>query len=164
MQEASLATGQYTTVWHIDEQGKWKFLVDMGTSFTQAAPAVTDVKKWANDSVSSIDGTNAIEIDKTFISRYQTMHNDAFKEVLVDDSWFNIQGQQPVIGKQNILTALSQLTADVQFIPMGGGIASSNDLAYVYGIVRSGEKQENYLRIWQKTKTGNRLLLQVLKL
>jgi len=164
MQDASLANGQYTTIWHIDENGKWKFLLDMGIGFNGAAYAVTSVKKWASDSAASIDGSEAIEIDKAFITKYQTQHNDAFKDVLVEDSWLNLEGQQPVTGRQNIINVLPQLKTDMQFIPMGGSIASSNDLAYVYGIVRSGDKQENYLRIWQKTRSGNKLLLQVLKL
>ena len=164
LQDASLANGQYTTIWHLNEKGEWKFLVDIGITFNDAAYAVDSVRKWGNDSAASIDGTDAIDIDKAFITQYQTMHNDAFTGVLLDDSWFNIQGQRPITGKENIINALSQTDPGMQFIPMGGGIASSNDLAYVYGIVRAGEKQENYLRIWQKTRSGNKLLLQVLKL
>src|SRR3569833_1057219 len=164
MQDASLANGQYTTVWHINEKGEWKFLLDMGVGFNGAAYTVTSVKKWASDSAASIDGSEAIEIDKAFITKYQTQHNDAFKDILLDDSWFNLEGQQPIAGKQNIINALPQLKTDMQFIPQGGGIASSYDLAFVYGIVRAKDKQENYLRIWQKTRSGNKLLLQVLKL
>lgn len=164
MQEAAVANGEYTTIWHLNEKGEWKFLVDIGVTFGQPAYKVSTIKQWKNDSAAAIDGRDAIEMDKTFITSYQTKHNDAYAEVLTDDAWLNVQGQYPITGKANIITALQQQNANQQFIPMGGGIASSNDLAYVYGIVRAGEKQENYMRIWQKTRTGNKLLLQVMKL
>lgn len=46
---------------------------------------------------------------------------------------------------------------------IGSGIASSGDLAYVYGNTIIDNKPENYLHIWRKEKHGWKIALEVLR-
>ncbi len=158
----TLAAGTYTTIWHLNNKGDWKFLVDIGTTVSSSANRIDSIKKWIGKT-NEITAPEAVDIDKVFIQQYEKLHNDAFKAVITGDSWFNLPGQQPAKGVRDITVALQQIPAGLEFIPMGGGISSSSDLAYIYGTVRNNDKMENYLRVWQKTKDGYKLLLQVLK-
>ena len=42
-------------------------------------------------------------------------------------------------------------------------IADSGDLAYAYGYVHYNNKKENYLRVWQNTSNGWKMLLLLIK-
>jgi len=160
--DAVAATGSFATVWHKNSKGEWKYLVDIGTDAALPAYPVTDIKKWTG-SYTNLTATDALAVDRTFIQQYGTLHNDAFKAVITDDSWFVLQGKQPLKGAQSVLAGLSEIPADLQFIQMGGGESEADDIAWVYGTVRNKASITNYLRVWQKTATGFKLLLQVIQ-
>jgi hypothetical protein len=42
---------------------------------------------------------------------------------------------------------------------VSGGIASSGDLAYIYGTTSKEGKDENYLRVWHTTRKGWKIIL-----
>jgi len=52
---------------------------------------------------------------------------------------------------------------NIQFAITGTGIASSGDMAYVYGNTLINNKSENYLHIWRKEKDGWKIALEVLR-
>jgi len=159
---AVLATGSFATIWHKNSKGEWKYLVDIGTDGTMPAYTVDTVKKFTG-AYTSIDATDALTIDRKFIQQYESLHNDAFKAVITPDTWFVLGGKQPLAGGQNILAGLGSIPAGLQFIQMGGGSSDADDIAWVYGTVRREATINNYLRVWQKTKDGFKLLLQVLQ-
>ena len=163
MAESPLAAGSFSTIWHLNDKGEWKFLVDIGTDGGLQAYAVDSVQKWVGTTIYDLDTRDALTIDRIFIQQYAALKNDAFKAVVTENSWFNLPGQVPVKGTQNILASLGQIPAGLDFNPIGGGISASSDFAYVYGTVRHDAKMANYLRVWQKTGDKYTLLLQTLQ-
>lgn len=161
--DSALAAGCFTTVWHVNDKGEWKFLVDIGTETGSSAYTFTSVKKWTGATLSSLDNVDALTIDRQFIQQYASLHNQAYNAVVTNDSWLNLPGQPPVTGTQNILASLQQIPAGIDFNPMGGGVSSSGDLVYVYGIARKQVTISNYLRIWQKKDGKYTILVQVLQ-
>ncbi len=164
LQSNALAAGSFATIWHLDNNGTWKFLVDIGTDGPTATPYPLDsVKKWVGTTIDDLDTKDALTIDRIFIQQYATLKNDAFKAVLTNDTWFNLPGQAPLKGVQEIEAYLPKIPTGLDFNPVGGGISASSDFAYVYGTVRHEANITNYLRVWQKTGGKYSILLQVLQ-
>ena len=164
LQGSTVAAGSFATIWNLDKNGNWKFLVDIGTDCPTEIPYTVDsVKKWVGNTIDDLDTKDALTIDRIFIQQYAAIKNDAFKAVVTENSWFNLQGQAPIKGTQNILANLGQIPAGLDFNPLGGGISASSDFAYVYGTVRREAKIANYLRVWQKSGDKYSLLLQTLQ-
>jgi ketosteroid isomerase-like protein len=158
-----LATGSYTTVWHLDAKGTWKFLVDIGTDGGVQPQATDSVKKWVGKTIDDMDTRDALTIDRVFIQQYASAKNDAFTGVVTADTWLNQPGQAFVTGLPNVTAAIQQIPAGLSFEPVGGAVSASGDMVYVYGSVRHEAKIANYLRIWQKTNGKFNILLQVLQ-
>ena len=158
-----LATGSYTTVWHLDSKGAWKFLVDIGTDDGVQPPATDSVKKWVGKTIDDMETRDALTIDRIFIQQYATLKNDAFTAVVTADTWLNQPNQAAVTGLQNVTAAIQQIPAGLSFEPVGGAVSASGDMVYVYGTVRHEAKIGNYLRIWQKTNGKFNILLQTLQ-
>lgn len=159
---ASVAAGQFATIWHITQNGEWKYLLDIGVDGNVPAYTVSHIKTFT-DTAGTVDGADAMTVDRKFILQYQASHNDAYKAVVTNDSWFVLKGSDPLIGSQQILAGIEQIPANIQFIPMGGGESGAGDMVYVYGTMRHEASITNYLRVWQKAKNGYKLLLQVLQ-
>ncbi len=162
-----LVQGQFTTVWHKTNLGEWKFLADMGISFTDDVelPVKTIHKKilpaFKNNSA-TLNDEEILSAEQSFIKDYSAHGSNAFASVISDDVWFNIDGNAPLVGKEAVLQKLSIIPSHILFTPVGHGISAAGDLVYVYGIVELNSKKENYLRIWQNNHQHWKLLLQVL--
>ena len=163
LEESPMASGSFSTIWHLNESGQWKFLVDIGTDGGIQSYPGDSVKKWVGTNIYDMDNRDALTIDRIFIQQYEALKNEAFKTVVTENTWFNLPGQKPVKGVQNILSSLQQIPTSLDFNPVGGGVSSSSDLAYVYGTVRHGATMANYLRVWQKEGSKYTMLLQVLQ-
>lgn len=160
--EAVSAAGSFATVWRKTAKGEWKYLVDIGVDGPSSADAASEIKKWTG-SYTNLAAADALTIDRKFIQQYESLHNDAFKTVVTENTWFILTGSQPLQGAQSILTSLNTIPAGLQFIQTGGGESDADDIAWVYGTVRNKAAITNYLRIWQKTADGFKLLLQVIQ-
>ncbi|HVX48799.1 MAG TPA: hypothetical protein VHB48_01530 [Chitinophagaceae bacterium] len=159
--EQPVASGEFATIWHLNSKGEWKFLVDIGTGFSEAAYSVDTVQKF-NSTYSDIADDDPLTVDRRFTQQYAALGNNAFTAVITGDTWFVIDGNLPLKGMQNITAGYGLLPAGLQFIETGGGTSTAGDLCYVYGTARKADKIGNYLRVWQKTAGGYKLLLQVL--
>jgi hypothetical protein len=158
-----LASGFYTTIWHLTKDRKWKFLADMGIQCEEGLYKINEVKEWAGRDTKNNKNDNVLSVEKNFISSYDTKGNAAFSEVIDQDSWFNVDGSTPFKNGAEISSkALSIIPGALKFIPVKGEMASSADFGYVYGFVRHNGKDGNYLRVWKNTGNGFKILLQVL--
>lgn len=159
-----LASGFYTTIWHLTEKGEWKFLADLGITCDPDLYINNEIKKWTGNKASQNKANDIMAIEKNFITAYEQKGIDAFKYLVDEDSWFNMNGSLPFNKKEKMISkALPAIPAGLKFIPVKGEMSSTNDLGYVYGLVQYNGKGENYLRIWKNTKDGYKILVQVLK-
>ena len=149
-----LGSGQFTSVWKLDVAGRWKVLADLGTVYTPNAYPTQVLTPFQE----------ALLPDTARVDLYQLETNLNYAAILYPQSILNREGKQPVQSARAILQELTTLPANTAFTPLAAGIARSNDLGYVYGQVKAGNKTDNYLRIWGHTAKGWVVLLQVIKL
>jgi hypothetical protein len=151
--------GQYSSIWHINKQGEWKVLADMGVRYTHQRPlpevvAELDLKKITTQSFTLEDVKT---IDQQLNEQLKEKGNTAYGPYLSAQSWFNANNHAPVMGARDIgdLLKIIPHTSNLQYI--NAGMASSNDLAFTYG----KSDKNPYLRVWTKQVAGWVLLLQV---
>jgi hypothetical protein len=156
-------SGNYSSIWVKNKQGQWKMLIDLGVSYTPSLfqKQVEQVVYHKLSPVSAKPDWQKTELD--LIDQYRQKGARSFLSCITNDSWFNVQDQQPMHTVKDIEAGLSQIPGDLQFNIMGGGIAAAGDLFYAYGSVTRNGNKENYLRVWGYQKEGWKLLLQVLQ-
>ncbi len=163
MEDTAIGAGQYTTIWVKNKAGEWKFLADLGTVYRLSLYNKQSVQLASSFTPAPAADTSILLTEKKFIADHTARGSMAFLDATMPGSWFNIDRRQPVNTLPAIEQALTKVPADITFMPVASGMASSRDLAYVYGVVINKERKENYLRIWAHTASGWKLLVQVLK-
>lgn len=163
LEDTAVSSGQYTSIWTKNSRGEWKVLVDMGTGFTPSFYNREAVKFASGLKAAPRSFADWHMPEQLFIQQYQQKGSQAFTNFLTPASWFNLQGHTPLTTTGEIKAGLASIPDELTFIPEAGGIASSNDMAYVYGTVIYNGNRENFLRVWTYSKQGWKLVLQVLK-
>ena len=101
--------------------------------------------------------------EQNFIAIYKADKTKAYTTYLSKQSILNRNSLYVATEKKTQSERIGSTPADIQFTITGSGMASSGDLAYVYGNTVSNNKPENYLHIWRKEKQGWRISLEVLR-
>jgi ketosteroid isomerase-like protein len=153
-----VARGQYTTVWHINKDGDWKFLVDLGVNNT---PVETDSMIYSLDLKIAYHSSikSMLKAEKSFILQCKDSVKAAYSK--------NIGGLS-VLNRNNMHYQLDAwhreaIKENIQYSINGSGIASSRDIGYVYGTTIIDGKTDNYLRIWRRDKSGWKIAVEVLR-
>lgn len=158
-----LRSGNYTSIWQKDSIGNWKVLLDIGTLYKPTLFETENQYTLSSSSLVAPKALSALQIEENFLNTLSLHGLSAYEDLLLQDSWMNADRMLPVKGKEAIIQALNRLPNDIQFHPLSGGISQSNDLAYVYGFVKTKDRTENYLRIWLHAADGWKILVQVIK-
>jgi hypothetical protein len=164
LKETPVACGQFITIWHLNNQNKWKFLLDLGISYKSKEQAKTSVPV-ATNVIKKFTLNNPVDligIDNDFIKQYEQKGSSTYKDFLSDNSRLNIEGFLPAVTKAQREKLLSSLPAGLTFLPLGSFISTVNDLGVVYGSTLLNGKKERYLRIWRKEKNRWKIALEVL--
>jgi ketosteroid isomerase-like protein len=162
--DSVVARGQYTTVWHINKNGEWKFLVDLGSNNTPVNVSndikkITAVKRKAK----TAHNPEMIKAEKNFIKLLNQNRTAAYKKYLSGESLLNRNGILPASKVMDKKGIIDSMTFSVEYTISGSGISPSFDMGYVYGTTVINNKTENYLRIWRKEKSGWKIALEVLR-
>jgi len=155
------ASGQYATVWHINSNGEWKFLVDLGVGKVPVH-VVSSTKKIIHHNPPT-KTESFIESEKNFIRLFSNDPHDAYKKFLSAHSILNRNGKLAAETDEEKLKIIQNTPSLLQMNILGSGISSSGDLAYVFGSVSIEGKTDNYLRIWRKEKKQWKLAFEVLR-
>ena len=170
LNDSIVARGQYSTIWHIDKYGEWKFLLDLGVNNT---PENTDTSKWWR--VMSTDPTlyigslqSLLKTEKKFIkktgnkkdNRKRLYFNNTSKTLL---PVLIRNGRVPAMDYDQFLSVMNTMPSKIKYTINGSGISLSKDLGYVYGTTIINGKSDSYLRIWRKEKEGWMIILEVLR-
>ena len=157
------ARGRFTTVWHIDASGEWKFLVDLGVGNLPAVSQSGINKIEAKKITGNASTTELLKAEQKFIATYKINKAEAYKTYLSKQSILNRNGLQPATEKKGQTDMIIATPSDVEFTVTGSQIAPSGDLAFIYGNTSYNNKTENYLRIWRKEKDGWKIAVEVLR-
>jgi ketosteroid isomerase-like protein len=158
-----VARGQYTTVWHINSNGEWKFLLDLGVGNTPKILATSLKKIIAKKITGNVNTHNLLEAEQDFIALYKNDRSGAYKKYLSKQSIVSRNGQLPETSKKDHVKVIEITPENIEFTVVGSGIASTGDMAYIYGNTIINSKQENFLHIWRKEKQGWKIALEVLR-
>lgn len=169
--DSVIARGQFVTVWHIDKNGGWKFLVDLGVSNTPN-PSNSELNKISVQKFrSSVEVNEVLKAEQAFIDFYKWSLSVskqkgifiAYSKFLSLNAILNRNSNTPTTEPHQFKKYVDATPMEIQFFISGSGIAPSGDLAYVYGNTIINNKQDNYLRIWRKEKQGWKIALEVLR-
>jgi hypothetical protein len=161
-----VARGQYITVWHINKNGEWKFLVDLGISNTQPGsteeriidtpkePAVPD----EHPPISLLERN-----DTNFNSLVVKDKSKAYETWLSHESILARNGFLPAVNSVERRNIIDSTPAVVKYKMDGCGISPVPDMGYTYGRVIISGKTENYMRIWRREKAGWKIAVEVLR-
>lgn len=155
--------GSFSTIWHKTKNGEWKFLVDLGIILGKSPMAVDQVKKASVGKKTTNKGIDDVKnLDAQFIAAYKENAEKAYINHLHKDAWLNLKNAILLQGEAQWLKVINTIPTGLEMTPMEAGISKAGDLAYVYGLVNFEGKNENYLRVWQNTSKGWKIVLQTL--
>lgn len=155
-----VASGQFTSIWHLDKNGEWKFILDMGTT-NVPLPKLIDTIVWKKKPVPKFKKGNLssmLATDSAFVTLQLNNSENAYKNFISTVFLFNRSGQLPQEGQWK------NLTREITYKTLGYGISPSRDLGYVYGIATISPQSDNFLRIWRREGTQWKLVLEVLRI
>ena len=172
---ASIAFGNFCTVWQLQKDGNWKFVIDIGSSNGKPEiepdplyynkSMISDFKpeKLASDNVDEL-----IAIDKEISNQLNEKGiEQSFIPFVNNSSRFLRNDSFPIIGVDNVAKYLNEQKGTYEFSPIAGKISSSNDFGFTYGLVTVTDKENktqkfNYMHIWKKGLSGWKLAVDVI--
>jgi ketosteroid isomerase-like protein len=103
------------------------------------------------------------DFEKAFIEKYAREGNIAYNNLLAAEAKFYRAGSLPLTTREKIEALLKEQTEKKTYAFMGGDMATSGDLAYVYGkatfeIMKDGQPQTHngsYMRFYKKEDGQN---------
>ena len=159
------ARGQYTTVWHINKNGEWKFLIDLGVNNTPISVAEdvkeVNVTKLTADAIPHV--SPIVIVENEFLRSVAKNKSKAYKNYLSAESILNRNGHLPATTSSDQKSVIDATPSSIQYKVDGWGISQKQDMGYAYGTMVINGKTDNYLRIWRKEKEGWKIALEVLR-
>jgi ketosteroid isomerase-like protein len=157
--EKAVAFGHFVTIWKKQNDGKWRAALDIGISHNPQAEkeslTISEIKPVVSKKT-SVNKDEIFQLEKNFIESLR--NQNAYKNVLSTEAHVLRRGEIPYATKDQIEKFLNLPTPQITYQIIDGDIASSGDLAYVYGTAtvegtKDGKvetQQLNYMRIWKK--------------
>lgn len=158
------ARGIYTTVWHINKQGEWKFLIDLGVGNTPASSS-KNINEMGiiKTSIKQKDTLTLISAEKDFIEIFKQDSKKAYRKYLSTQSILNHTGRSSAVTEADQKIMIDSISSSIEYRIDGWGISNGLDLGYIYGTTVLNGKTENYQRIWRHEKNGWKIALEVLR-
>ena len=166
MDELPEASGHYITIWKLQPDSTWKFVLHMGVAHGphKSAPQRLVTKTLSPSTVGedlTPDQAHAelIQVEQDFasISAAQGIVT-AYVARMANDIQCYRQGEYPIQGVSDVTTALSQVEGVFTWEVNHVDISQSGDLAYTYGVSRLENagtlSQFSYSRIWRRGIDG----------
>jgi ketosteroid isomerase-like protein len=159
--------GQFATVWRKHSDGRWHFIVDMGTSNPPPNDKpVLEVRRNPVQAVTRIDSVAARGALSTADEHFSSVMavGVAPGGLLHPDIRVLREGAHPTLGAA-AEDRLTQPGASFSAKQLGMGVSAAGDLGYTYGEYQSGRgaevEQGNYLRLWRRVNGAWLLLLDM---
>ena len=139
--------GAYFSLWKRDALQRWRVALDVG--IVSAAP-IPEAALLPSPAVAQVRPSTSVPPSE--IERARRWDADAFSDALAADARLYRSGP-PAFGEPAIRAALAQ-AFPLALEPLGGAIASSDDLAYTYGTWRGERSDGHYLHVWTRDARG----------
>lgn len=155
--------GTYLTVWQRQDDGGWRWMIDLGAASAWPGPGAP------GDPVETLPLSHARPIDAA-VARSDLAGLDAaidaslasgtgmFAGHLADDSRLMGVEANVAAGRAQWEAALAARPSPIEMRHEGGGVSAAGDLGWTYGYARwragEAEVRGSYLRIWQRRPEG----------
>lgn len=163
--EKAVAFGQFVTVWE-KVNGEWKAAIDIGISHD--APVNKEAWKTSlakSTPSKSIENKNdVLALEKEFQNDLAKNGISVYKKFLSPEARLYRHKQQPLISTQQVESYLNASPDNVSFTSVDGEIASTGDLAFIYGKAVVHEKVDRnsfFMRIWRKENDRWKIVLDL---
>ena len=164
LKDNPLAKGHFITVWHLNNKGEWKFLIDYGITYNLKREKMSLQKvKLSKKELKKGDQQSLKEAEEEFIQSYKTQGKQAYSSFLSSNSRLNYAGYLPALNSTERKALVDSLPANIAYTIIGFGSSPKNDLGYVYGTTDINDKHEGYLRIWRREEDGWKIAVEVLR-
>jgi len=164
LSDSVVARGQYTTVWYINNNGEWKFLVDLGVSNTPVNSS-TDVKNVNAEKQLSgpVPHPGLLGAENDFLKLAAENKIRAYEKYLSEKSILNRNGYLPAATSSDRNKLIELTPSSIQYKVEGWEMSQLLDMGYAYGTTVINGKTENYLRIWRWGYGEWKIALEVLR-
>jgi ketosteroid isomerase-like protein len=167
--------GHFVTLWKKQENGSWRFVVDLGISHPQSGGPLTI---WQLSSereekpFKAVDVAKAtdllLERDRTFAAQAKQNHSKAFLEYASPDVRLYLPDKLPFIGRE-VSVGVLPMKGVISYQTLAGDVSHSGDLGYTHGTYEKNSAQNpaeivergNYVRIWKKQGDTWQIVLDV---
>ena len=161
--DSVIARGRFSTVWHLDARGEWKFLVDLGVGNTPNDTELKVDKVKGKKVTGEISANEALEAEQNFIKAYVENKSKAYNKFSSHKMILLRNGRLPAKSVDDHAMVIKQTPVSIGYKVVGSGMAPSGDLAFVYGTTSINNKVENYLRVWRKERDGWKIAMEVVR-
>lgn len=163
LKDDPLAKGHFVTVWHLNKDGQWKFLIDFGASYNLKAKKMTLKKaKPGKTAMKKNSQYSLTDAEEKFIQAYKTQGKQAYNSFLSSNSRLNYKGYLPALTSAERKALIDSLPPNIGYTVIGTSTSPGNDLGYVYGTVDVDDKHDGYLRIWRREGDEWKIAVEVL--
>ncbi|HET7001425.1 MAG TPA: hypothetical protein VFI33_08955 [Puia sp.] len=156
--------GQYTTLWGKNEQGEWKYLMDIGNAHDcvplDKNPTIITLEKYGAGKQASQETLS--EKEKEFIVSFDQNIGEAYLKYGSSAYILNMPQHHPVTSRDSAAMLLNRMST-LKYHPSGIKISPGKDMAAAYGTFESDGKLGSYIRIWRHEKTGWKIALEVIR-
>lgn len=155
--------GQYLSIWKA-KNGKWENAMNLTINHNKPLKNIADnfpepVGKYTPKLYSTKDAAVGMEIiydtERTLNTALKSYGIAAFGGFVNQNARLLFPGQEPIIGKNNILAFKAQMISQVNLKTTGASKANGGELAYTYGLATIDYKAElretfHYVFIWER--------------
>jgi ketosteroid isomerase-like protein len=167
IKDSVVARGQYSTVWYLNKNNEWKFLVDFGISNTQPGSEeerILDTPKEPERVTAAIEHKAALpSADYSFNQLLVKKKSKAYKTWLSAVSILTRNGFLPAANSAGRKIIIDSTPSGIKCELKGWSVSEVPDMGCTYGVVIINGKTENYLRIWRREKGGWKIAVEVLR-
>ncbi|HKS26656.1 MAG TPA: DUF4440 domain-containing protein [Pyrinomonadaceae bacterium] len=173
-----VAFGHFMTIWKKQQDGSFKFALDLGISNPQPTSNETlsfsrvKTKSVKNASETDMDAGRAsiLGMEREFSkASFEKGALRAYLSYMSDEVRLLHEGKFPFIGKQAAQGALESRGGKMSWQPEASDISRSLDVAYTYGAYNlksadgKGDEQGYYVHVWKRQPDGKwKLVIEVL--
>ena len=160
----------YLTVWRREADGRWRWLIDMGAKTAKSPLGPQTPVRIAGAAVRGSSAEAAFAevraVEARLIAGMAEEYAKAHAPWLAPEA--RVFGLEPVAAETPaaVKAALATRPKAITSKPLGGGAASSGDLAYTYGLAEWAGPEKpvtgSYLRVWQRRPQGWRIVADLI--
>jgi len=165
--DSVIARGQYSTVWYLNKNNEWKFLVDFGIDNEQPGSneeRILDTPKEPQPETKAIPHIAPLPAaDDYFNQLLEKNKTKAYSAILSKESILTRNNFLPASTSADRKVLIDSTPSGIKCQMKGWNVSRVPDMGYTYGTAIINGKTENYMRIWRREKQGWVICLEVMR-